>query len=226
MLRSLASWALCLAGAIGAPTHDASFLQRRQDLTTNLSVDLDYAVYKGAYNSTTGLNVWKGYGYLSACQCMLASSMSLVPDGNSTESGMPPPRLVLCVGKPPRRPPRTAPRRVLRASVRIAHGPILPYRMRHSFQVQYIRLLQPEYVLSCAIGDEDCLFLNVYAPPTKPLKKLPVLVWIHGGGYGIGDGTQDLSEIINANSKGFIGVAIQYRVFSKNALWKCVLLTG
>lgn len=59
-------------------------------------------------------------------------------------------------------------------------------------------------------GDEDCLFLNVYAPPTT--KKLPVLVWIHGGGFGFGDGRQDLSEIINANGKSFIGVSIQYRV--------------
>lgn len=60
-------------------------------------------------------------------------------------------------------------------------------------------------------GDEDCLFLNVYAPAnmTSPL---PVLVWIHGGGYGAGNGRQDLSAIINSNDKGFIGVAIQYRV--------------
>lgn len=60
-------------------------------------------------------------------------------------------------------------------------------------------------------ASEDCLFLNVYAPPnaTSPL---PVLVWIHGGGYGAGNGRQDLSAIINSNNKGFVGVAIQYRV--------------
>lgn len=60
-------------------------------------------------------------------------------------------------------------------------------------------------------GSEDCLFLNVYAPPNAT-SLLPVLVWIHGGGYGAGNGRQDLSAIINANSKGFVGVAIQYRV--------------
>ena len=59
-------------------------------------------------------------------------------------------------------------------------------------------------------GNEDCLFLNVYAPPNAT--KLPVLVYIHGGGYGLGDGTQDMSEIINANDKGFVAVTIQYRV--------------
>ncbi|KAK3368698.1 Alpha/Beta hydrolase protein [Podospora didyma] len=59
-------------------------------------------------------------------------------------------------------------------------------------------------------GDEDCLFLNVYAPANA--QKLPVLVWIHGGGYGYGDGRQDMTEIINANNKGFVVVSIQYRL--------------
>lgn len=59
-------------------------------------------------------------------------------------------------------------------------------------------------------GDEDCLFLNVHAPANA--KGLPVLVWIHGGGYGFGHGQQDMTEIINANNKGFVVVSIQYRV--------------
>lgn len=33
------------------------------------------------------------------------------------------------------------------------------------------------------IGDEDCLFLNVYTPNVDPNKKLPVMFFIHGGGY-------------------------------------------
>lgn len=61
---------------------------------------------------------------------------------------------------------------------------------------------------------EDCLFLNVYAPPTESGKLLPVLVWIHGGGYGAGNGRQDMSTIINANDNKFVAVAIQYRVCS------------
>ena len=59
-------------------------------------------------------------------------------------------------------------------------------------------------------GNEDCLFLNVYAP--KDAVNLPVLVWIHGGGYGIGDGTQDMTEILRDNGNNFIAVTIQYRV--------------
>jgi hypothetical protein len=62
------------------------------------------------------------------------------------------------------------------------------------------------------LGDEDCLFLDVYAPANASNQSLPVVVWIHGGGYGFGDGSQDLSTFINSNGNGFIGVSIQYRV--------------
>lgn len=59
-------------------------------------------------------------------------------------------------------------------------------------------------------SSEDCLFLDVYAPPNA--KDLPVLVWIHGGGYGAGNGSSDLSPMIIANNSSFVGVSIQYRL--------------
>ncbi|KAF6240138.1 hypothetical protein HO173_001748 [Letharia columbiana] len=59
-------------------------------------------------------------------------------------------------------------------------------------------------------GNEDCLFLSVYAPQNAT--DLPVLVWIHGGGYGQGQGNLDMSPIINANNNKFVAVAIQYRL--------------
>jgi carboxylesterase type B len=58
---------------------------------------------------------------------------------------------------------------------------------------------------------EDCLFLNVFAPANAT--KLPVLVWIHGGGYGGGySGAYPMANPIYANANGFIGVTIQYRL--------------
>jgi carboxylesterase type B len=57
---------------------------------------------------------------------------------------------------------------------------------------------------------EDCLFLNVYAP--RNATNLPVLVYIHGGGYGEGNGRLDMASIINTNNNGFIVVGIQYRL--------------
>lgn len=60
-------------------------------------------------------------------------------------------------------------------------------------------------------ASEDCLFLNVYSP-NNATGPLPVFVWIHGGGYGAGNGREDLSSIINTNGNNFVGIAIQYRV--------------
>lgn len=67
-----------------------------------------------------------------------------------------------------------------------------------------------EFSASTTGGNEDCLFLNVFAPENAP--NLPVLVWIHGGGYGLGSAIEDLTDIITTNNKGFIGIAIQYRL--------------
>ena len=60
-------------------------------------------------------------------------------------------------------------------------------------------------------GDEDCLYLNVYTPADAN-ESLPVLVWIHGGGYGVGDGQANLDDLLKASPSRFIAVSIQYRV--------------
>lgn len=40
---------------------------------------------------------------------------------------------------------------------------------------------------SIPMGEENCLFLNVHTPEINPTKKLPVLVWIYGGAFQMGD---------------------------------------
>lgn len=66
------------------------------------------------------------------------------------------------------------------------------------------------YLPATSSGSEDCLFLNVQAPVNA--SNLPVFVWIHGGGYGEGNGQQNLTSFINTNNDSFIGVSIQYRL--------------
>ncbi|WP_242140779.1 carboxylesterase family protein [Sphingomonas sp. TREG-RG-20F-R18-01] len=59
-------------------------------------------------------------------------------------------------------------------------------------------------------GSEDCLFVDVRTPRLTPTAKLPVLVWIHGGGNrgGAGGGTVE-SRI---TERGIVVVGIQYRL--------------
>ncbi|KAI1770660.1 alpha/beta-hydrolase [Hypoxylon cercidicola] len=59
-------------------------------------------------------------------------------------------------------------------------------------------------------GSEDCLFLNVVAPASK--KGLPVLFWIHGGGYGLNSGSFDPSSMMRTNENSYITVTINYRL--------------
>ncbi|KAI1306169.1 carboxylesterase [Xylaria venustula] len=68
----------------------------------------------------------------------------------------------------------------------------------------------PSALPAAPSGDEDCLFLNVIAPANQ--KRLPVLVWIHGGGYGSGNNRMDLTQQIHTNGNSYIGVSIAYRL--------------
>ena len=59
------------------------------------------------------------------------------------------------------------------------------------------------------IGSEDCLFLNIWAPPNAV--DLPVMVWIHGGGNTIGDGGT-YSGAWLAGNREVVVVTINYRL--------------
>ena len=57
---------------------------------------------------------------------------------------------------------------------------------------------------------EDCLTLNVWAP--EGADGLPVMVWIHGGGYNNGSGTAALYDGSNLARRGVVVVTINYRL--------------
>ncbi|CAG7719329.1 unnamed protein product [Allacma fusca] len=63
---------------------------------------------------------------------------------------------------------------------------------------------------------EDCLYMNLWAPKTavhRPEKKLPILVWIYGGGYMSGTISLDVynADVLAAENDVII-VSINYRV--------------
>ena len=58
---------------------------------------------------------------------------------------------------------------------------------------------------------EDCLYLNVWAPP-KTVTKRPVLVWIYGGGFGTGSGAVPIYNGASLAKKGIVVVNMNYRV--------------
>ncbi len=57
---------------------------------------------------------------------------------------------------------------------------------------------------------EDCLYLNVWTPATKISDKLPVMVWIYGGGFSMGTSSFYDGEAIAKT--GVVLVTINYRV--------------
>ncbi|KAF4614264.1 hypothetical protein D9613_008001 [Agrocybe pediades] len=63
-------------------------------------------------------------------------------------------------------------------------------------------------------ASEDCLFLNVYVPGSITQKKsLPVIFWIHGGGYVAGSTSGlDGNNLIRESGEGVIIVLAQYRL--------------
>ncbi len=60
--------------------------------------------------------------------------------------------------------------------------------------------------------DEDCLNLNVWTPAKSKDQALPVMVWIHGGGFQIGSNSLPLYNCEKLARKGVVVVSINYRL--------------
>jgi para-nitrobenzyl esterase len=58
---------------------------------------------------------------------------------------------------------------------------------------------------------EDCLFLNIFVPSSDSEVPLPVMVWIHGGGFLVGSGADHTVGVL-AHDGNVIVVSINYRL--------------
>uniref|UniRef100_A0A4X2KXI8 Carboxylic ester hydrolase n=1 Tax=Vombatus ursinus TaxID=29139 RepID=A0A4X2KXI8_VOMUR len=66
--------------------------------------------------------------------------------------------------------------------------------------------------ISVPANSEDCLYLNIYVPDhAKEGARLPVMVWIHGGGLTLGSASMYDGSILSATQKVVV-VTMQYRL--------------
>lgn len=59
---------------------------------------------------------------------------------------------------------------------------------------------------------EDCLYLNVWTPAKESTEKLPVFVWIYGGGLNSGSANCDIYDGKEIAEQGVVYVSLNYRV--------------
>jgi para-nitrobenzyl esterase len=62
------------------------------------------------------------------------------------------------------------------------------------------------------LTSEDCLYLNIWTPARAAADRLPVIVWIHGGGYTNGATSMPLYRGDRLALRGVIVVTIAYRL--------------
>jgi len=70
----------------------------------------------------------------------------------------------------------------------------------------------PQFQFIPGPQSEDCLGLNVWTPAHSAAEKLPVMVWIHGGGFEIGASSQSVFDGEALAAQGVVVVSINYRL--------------
>lgn len=61
-------------------------------------------------------------------------------------------------------------------------------------------------------NSEDCLYLNVWTPAKQAAEKLPVMVWIYGGGFQAGSASEPRQDGERLAGKGVVVVSFNYRL--------------
>ncbi|TFL04226.1 Alpha/Beta hydrolase protein [Pterulicium gracile] len=155
-------------------------------------VDLGYASYRGSRSHGTNITSFLGIRFAAAPEGELRWKAPLPPlPVEGIQDATQPPRI--CYQAP--------------------HGtaPTSPW-LREKEDDTKKPFSKTEDVIQ---GSEDCLFLNIYVPTIAEQgnSRLPVVVWIHGGGYLLGLAAPfDGSHLVMESSHKVIAVAIQYRL--------------
>ncbi len=69
-----------------------------------------------------------------------------------------------------------------------------------------------DMVFRDAAPSEDCLYLNVWTPKASPDAKLPVMVWIYGGGFQAGATSEPRQDGEHLAHQGVVVVSMNYRL--------------
>ena len=86
-----------------------------------------------------------------------------------------------------------------------------------------LQTLAPEISLAAAYPgglDESCLHLNVWTPPgVGKSSGLPVYVWIHGGAFVVGSGSEPIYQGARLTRENVVVVTVNYRLGALGFMW-------
>lgn len=74
------------------------------------------------------------------------------------------------------------------------------------------RMWTEEFLAPAEPYSEDCLYLNIWSGASHANDKLPVLVWIYGGGFNSGSGACAIYDGKALANEGIVYVTINYRL--------------
>jgi para-nitrobenzyl esterase len=112
-----------------------------------------------------------------------------------------------------------------------APRPVEPWRgVRYCHGFTYCAPQQRKYTL-LGVGrhqpmSEDCLTLNVVAPESPPDGPLPVMFFIHGGGYIMGSSATPIYDGAALARRGCVFVSVNYRLGALGCFDLSALSTG
>jgi para-nitrobenzyl esterase len=70
----------------------------------------------------------------------------------------------------------------------------------------------PDMIFHDTGPSEDCLYLNLWMPAAPARPRLPVMVWIYGGGFAAGATSEPRQDGGNLSKKGVLVVSLNYRL--------------